>query len=891
MKQKLNKLSVIGLLTILLFTITPITSIASDKLPSSDSTTTEELPIDIDDTPTPQVDYIEEELEEETSIKQELNSSEQQPLEEIPVQTEANPPVQQNKSVTNRSSAIVTNYDELKMAIEYYSVAEVILGADIELTGRIDLPNQDIIINGNGYKLTQKSTTTYLRLTLGNGLHIELKNMEASAKTFYGMVSVADSCTDINLTINQVIFHGPQLTFNRKGTINFVGNNQIFIEPTAGGDTNQEVAEVMNVVFKADTTTTISHESSSDAVFWLGGAGYNDEKKILIEDHATVDITTNNTLSYADFSSPTLNLGTSASFTLKAARGTGSRMNQIRSVSVGQSASLTITDHPTTNSNVPLLKVETSITLDTDSSLDVTSAVGRSNLIHFNKAEGSITATNPKYLNLSNNGANLINTISGQTLSFYYSAENVNHWQRPLAGKVLPTGIWSTPDSSSLNIVSIKGSANADGTTGGATATTLLHSTIQEYAPAFDLYERFSVGSGKILLNDVGDNHSVITGSAMPNIQIIITYLNEDDTMVTLNGMSDETGTFSIPTVPIAADTTVTAYSAPANMAVAKAETTVKDLTPPTANPVTQIVPINTNLTDNPENVIADLKDNLSLKEKIKVTFSADENKQPKLDKIGLTYAYVTLEDEANNATDIKVPVFVTSGDSKTSANLNEAIYGEDFTIKRSQVTGDMEAIKTLVFNQAKILAWNKDQYLTKEELTITLDPKLTNQSEAGVYTATFAYGGITHTIYVTVLDSTELISVKIPVKMLFGSMDIDAGNIHSPTYAIENQSPFAVNVVLQEIQEIDNDGLSLIKQGIPNQTEQRAKLDLSIEQNSSQQKVEYLAPNLTQPLDIATLEKENGQAKLSFSGFYYGDYQEVLKPAYQFKLKFSPIE
>lgn len=751
MKQTINKLSIVSLIITLLFTITPITSIASDKLP----------------------------LSKQHAMEEELSTS-----------------VQENKSISRRS-VTVTNYDALKTVIESGSISEVILGNDIGLTGVITLPAQDIIIDGNGHKLTQRTTGTYLSLPRGNGLNIELKNMVATTKTYYGILSIADGCTSIDLTFNQVTFHGPQLAFNRRGTINFAGNNQIYVEPTSGGNTNQEVAEAMNIIFKADTTTTISHTSSANAAFWLGGAGSNNNKQVVIEDRATVDITTNNTLIYADYSSPTLTVGKYANFTLKASQGTGTRINQISSVDIDDYASVTITDHPTTNSNVPLLKVESSIILGTESSLDVTSSTGRTNLIFFNKTGGSITAFEPKYINLSNNGTNLINTTSGGTLSFYYLVQNVNHWHRPLAGKLLPTEIWSDPVFPLVNNVSIKGTANTTGTTGGATTTTLLQSDIPDYAPAFNLYEKFTVGSGKISLDDVGDSHSVITGLTTPNAFIIITYPNQAGTTVTLTGTANASGQFSIATTPIQQGTTITAYSAPLNRPIAKTETTVKDLTPPTANPVTQIVPVNTNLTNNPRDVISDLKDNLSPSEKIKVTFSTDPNKQPKLDKIGLTYVYVLLEDEANNTAEIKVPVFVTSGDSQTSANLNEAIYGEDFTIKRSQVTGDTEAIKALVFNQAKILAWNTDQYLTKEELTITLDPKLTSNPEPGVYQATFAYGGITHSIYVTVLDSTKLIAVKIPVKMLFGSMDIDAGNIHSPTYAIENQSPFAVNVSL----------------------------------------------------------------------------------------------
>lgn len=143
----------------------------------------------------------------------------------------------------------------------------------------------------------------------------------------------------------------------------------------------------------------------------------------------------------------------------------------------------------------------------------------------------------------------------------------------------------------------------------------------------------------------------------------------------------------------------------------------------------------------------------------------------------------------------------------------------------------------------------------------------------------------------VTVEDRSDWINVRIPTKMVFGSLDsYGEGQIVSPKYEIENLSDHSVSITLSGLSVDRDEGITLLREEEGTSGAQQMQLGLVIEGVTI---VEYLYPfheeeSAMKLTELAPAENKN----MTLQGTYFGVYAQngPLKPAYTLELSFEAL-
>ena len=144
----------------------------------------------------------------------------------------------------------------------------------------------------------------------------------------------------------------------------------------------------------------------------------------------------------------------------------------------------------------------------------------------------------------------------------------------------------------------------------------------------------------------------------------------------------------------------------------------------------------------------------------------------------------------------------------------------------------------------------------------------------------------------VAVSDSTQLIQIRIPITMLFGTLEeYGTGTIISPQYEIENQSKYPVDVTLAEFNVIDDDGISLLSSENDSITNTSLNLSLNLDGTTV---VDYLHPRIgndVPPIHLTEIES-SAKRKMTLSGTYYGVFSPntIYQPTYSLVWSFAPV-
>ena len=144
----------------------------------------------------------------------------------------------------------VTNFNELKSAIQDTATTEIILANDIFfLSGGIQIRNTkgNITLDGNGFKITDYNSTSYADTinfpnVSGNAITFTVKNTVWNGRNYYGVIGAYDSQNSNNVTIilDTVTYTGPQLIFNRYG-ITRIKDCTVNIEQNRSPTASQEL--------------------------------------------------------------------------------------------------------------------------------------------------------------------------------------------------------------------------------------------------------------------------------------------------------------------------------------------------------------------------------------------------------------------------------------------------------------------------------------------------------------------------------------------------------------------------------------------------------------------------------------------------------------------------
>ncbi|PEM05463.1 hypothetical protein CN602_03420 [Bacillus cereus] len=212
----------------------------------------------------------------------------------------------------------------------------------------------------------------------------------------------------------------------------------------------------------------------------------------------------------------------------------------------------------------------------------------------------------------------------------------------------------------------------------------------------------------------------------------------------------------------------VTATDAAGNVSEKSDLVSVKDTMPPTASPVTQVIKIGDDLSDNAKDYVTNVNDNAGTSDS---NLSYKITKKPDVSKVGYVEAEVTITDAAGNVTKVIVPVFVKS-DWVTIGN-EAALQARDFASVVDDVPVDVERLNQFILKEAEVKAWEfpGGADVTNEVQIVDMGG-LTNQ--IGDYTIILKVKDVERKIKVSVIGGNlELIDV--PQSIWFGNVKVQS--------------------------------------------------------------------------------------------------------------------
>ncbi|HFK1727860.1 MULTISPECIES: pectate lyase-like adhesive domain-containing protein [Bacillus] len=275
-----------------------------------------------------------------------------------------------------------------------------------------------------------------------------------------------------------------------------------------------------------------------------------------------------------------------------------------------------------------------------------------------------------------------------------------------------------------------------------------------------------------ILEEPIKDISEKFQGKAEPN-SVVHIYSEDGDVLIgTVKADANGVYTLVIPEEkkPLIPGTKyyATATDTAGNISERSDRVTVKDTIAPTASPVTQVINIGDQLSDNPKEYVTNVNDNAGTSDS---NLSYKITKKPDVSKIGYVEAEVTITDAAGNTTKVSVPVFVK--DDRITIGNEAALQARDFVSVVDDVPADAEQLKQYILKEAEVKAWELPGGAdVTNEVQITDIGGLTNQ--IGDYTVTLKVKDVERKIKVSVIGGNlELIDV--PQSISFGNVKVQS--------------------------------------------------------------------------------------------------------------------
>ncbi len=460
-------------------------------------------------------------------------------------------------------SVVVNNYSELASAITGNNNYNTIyLNADIEITSRINFPatKTNLTINGtytNEQGVTARHTLTDMNsaaitdsiyiASATSAINVTLCNMDIFGKNYYGIVAVeaVNSTKVVTLTYKNVNYTGPQISYNRQGTVRYIDSN-ITIKTSSGYiSPSNELAEANRV--EIGGKTIIHHTSTGNAIFWFTYS--NPYFKILENSDVTITSESRETF-YGDYS-PDITIEKGANVIINTPRGmfydTGSAQ-LAKSFLIDKNASLKITQ-TAVKSGVGTIRCSGNFTVSDGASLYIANTLSSTAPLIQMTATGTVVFENPKSVVLYNKNGNLIRWTSG-TGKVSINSQVVNYWLSaqdfPDAGTLsdTPLYIWTKSDQSN---VEIDASTSTSSTTAVSTNMTSSDSQVPPSLQTFNLQNVRVLSMGQLSLktNKISDASLSITGTTNAFANLKAEFLLSSMTK-SIIGTSDVSGYFSL---------------------------------------------------------------------------------------------------------------------------------------------------------------------------------------------------------------------------------------------------------------------------------------------------------------------------------------------------------
>ncbi len=681
------------------------------------------------------------------------------------------------------TSRIVYNDAELIDAIASDNgVINIYLGADINLsTARINSNKASITICGENpnnlgtrYTITETLATDwtnniYVYSTNSKTKNIYFKNINIIGKNYYGINPVSDSQSNVTTTFENVNYKGPQLLYNVSGNAIFLGNNDITIDRYISGSSPVEEAVEANTV-NISGNLNINKLSGSNAIFYLHGSSTG--RSFTVQDNSRVNISSVSIYGvvYSSSSTTDVSIGNNAkvycTMTYSGGCGFTSSNGYFKSFSLGENSILDV-NSPNGNS-YSLLAVASNLALEKNSCLSLRSYKATDPILTMNG--GRIIMNQPKSVLLyagPSSTERLIYNRSSNTININ-NVKTINCWNTPGNGDFTDTPLEHIQTASG-NLITT--SIPIDGYTTGAFS---LPSDVTYGGNLnFKNNKVLSIGSLDTYINTpVTDITTMIIGITAPSSYVRLYYNEGSNTSWQYSNVvqADENGNFAInksfkPYTKIQIQVNYN-YLTDTSPFI-----TVLDTIKPTANPKNQVLTVNSPFTNNPDDLIADVKDNSdgTLSQGIikKIT------KYPNMYDVGFTTCEVTLTDNGGNDNIIIVPIFINDGNYSIYENI--AFSALDFTESLIALYYFEDDINNFILEHSFAHAID---ILTGSDLTkdiIVDSTNLSKNSQVGSYSSILKIGTLTKTINTQIIETGELKFKIIPSIFSFKTTKISS--------------------------------------------------------------------------------------------------------------------
>lgn len=345
----------------------------------------------------------------------------------------------------------VSNFDELKEAIEDDVTTEIVVDGDITFSGgaKVNTSKNSLTIDFSGHNVTDSlsssfTTAIYVPANAPEIL-VTVKNAVWNGRNYYGVVAVYDGNTNVSLVLQNINYKGPQFVYNKNGSTKIVDCTCV-LDKGESSTNPQELGEVNRLTISGNVV--VNSNSTSNSVLWFTGTG----AELLVEEGAYFEVNALSTyLCYTD-SSPTLTFGkNSKTFIITKSGlfyGAGSSLHIASSFTLSEGATFSSTRNE--SNAVPMLKCVSDFVVEENATLNLFSpSEGTSALIYFGKA-ANMTISSPKNVVLYNNGGNVFSFATGSASSpnvIKISTKTLHFWDIATTPLSSAGGIDDTPTS------------------------------------------------------------------------------------------------------------------------------------------------------------------------------------------------------------------------------------------------------------------------------------------------------------------------------------------------------------------------------------------------------------------------------------------------------------
>lgn len=360
-------------------------------------------------------------------------------------------------TVLGDDSIIVYSFEELNEALSNSNdYTTVYLGADIQMKSTgilISSTKAEVTIDGQPPGTTEKHVLSdYTSLSAAstinirnNGFqHLTARNLILTGLNYYGPFTVYTNVSNAVITYENVQYTGPQLAFNRGGSVEIKDSDiNIIAVSTTGG---QEVAEANKVSLAGQVN--IKH-ANANSVFWLAGSNTG----LTVEADANVVVNGDIYFIYADSSAPIMTVEEGASLELYFKQVLTYGAHQLTSLSLQKNARFIY--QQSSSIDYASVRIQSFLSVEKGAILEMQRSQGSKALIEMTASNATVNFDQPQRVKLAN----------AQYAPIYFSgigklaieSNSINLWRSyQLSDQMsnMPDFIWNKNNTETLTLSS-----------------------------------------------------------------------------------------------------------------------------------------------------------------------------------------------------------------------------------------------------------------------------------------------------------------------------------------------------------------------------------------------------------------------------------------------------